>query len=168
MIVTLDAKRRLTVPTSLAPASPCDHFDARFDVEEDVLIFRRLPSSENWLDVLKSCPISPDDVRGGGAFRPGAGIGLPSCSRMKVTSPPEVANHPMCPFRYNRSRHSTSSVTWPFSSSGMLGIPPIVGNQRCYACRFEVEDLASPPALTIRSAVTERRLLADPARIRCC
>ena len=62
MIVTLDAKRRLTVPTSLAPASPGDYFDARFDAEEDALVFRRLPGKENWLTVLKACPISPDDV----------------------------------------------------------------------------------------------------------
>ena len=62
MIVTLDAKRRLTVPAGLAPASPGDYFDASFDAEEDVLMFRRLPGKENWLAVLKACPVSPDDV----------------------------------------------------------------------------------------------------------
>jgi hypothetical protein len=62
MIVTLDAKRRLTVPAALASASPGDYFDARFDAEEDALVFRRLPGKENWLSVLKACPISPDDV----------------------------------------------------------------------------------------------------------
>ncbi|MDO8681196.1 MAG: hypothetical protein Q7R30_21980 [Acidobacteriota bacterium] len=62
MIVTLDAKRRLTVPTTLAPASPGDHFDARFDAEEDTLVFRRLAGKEDWLAVLKSCPVSPGDV----------------------------------------------------------------------------------------------------------
>ena len=62
MIVTLDAKRRLTVPTGLAPASPGDYFDASFDAEEDALVFRRLPGKENWLAVLKACPVSPDDV----------------------------------------------------------------------------------------------------------
>jgi len=62
MIVTLDAKRRLTVPAALAPASPGDYFDARFDPEEDTLVFRRLPGKENWLSVLKACPVSPDDV----------------------------------------------------------------------------------------------------------
>jgi len=62
MIVTLDAKRRLTVPAALAPASPGDYFDARFDPEEDVLVFRRLAGKENWLTVLKACPVSPDDV----------------------------------------------------------------------------------------------------------
>jgi hypothetical protein len=62
MIVTLDAKRRLTVPAVLAPASPGDYFDARFDPEEDALVFRRLAGKENWLTVLKACPVSPDDV----------------------------------------------------------------------------------------------------------
>ncbi len=62
MIVTLDAKRRLTVPAALAPASPGDYFDARFDAEEDALVFRRLAGTENWLTVLKACPVSPEDV----------------------------------------------------------------------------------------------------------
>ena len=62
MIVTLDAKRRLTVPTSLAPASPGDYFEAHFDAEEDALVFRRLAGKEDWLTVLKACPVSPDDV----------------------------------------------------------------------------------------------------------
>jgi hypothetical protein len=62
MIVTMDAKRRLSVPASLAPAAPGDYFDAQFDAEEDALIFRRLPGMANWLDVLKTCPVSPDDV----------------------------------------------------------------------------------------------------------
>jgi predicted nucleic acid-binding protein len=46
MIVTLDAKRRLTVPAALAPASPGDYFDAQFDAEEDALVFRRLAQGE--------------------------------------------------------------------------------------------------------------------------
>ena len=62
MIVRLDAKRRLTVPAGLAATSPGDYFDARFDVEEDALVFRRLPRKESWLAVLKACPVSPDDV----------------------------------------------------------------------------------------------------------
>ena len=62
MIVTLDAKRRLTVPSGLAPTSPGDYFDASFDAEEDALVFRRLPGKESWLAVLKACPVSPDDV----------------------------------------------------------------------------------------------------------
>lgn len=62
MVVTLDAKRRLTVPAALAPAQPGDYFDVHFDAEEDALVFRRLPRRENWLAVMKDCPVSPDDV----------------------------------------------------------------------------------------------------------
>jgi len=62
MVVTLDAKRRLTVPTALARAKPGDYFDARFDAEEDAIIFRRLGGRESWLAVMKECPVSPDDV----------------------------------------------------------------------------------------------------------
>lgn len=62
MVVTLDAKRRLTVPVALAPAKPGDYFDAHFDAEEDALVFRRLAGRANWLEVLKACPVSPDDM----------------------------------------------------------------------------------------------------------
>jgi hypothetical protein len=62
VIITLDAKRRLTVPSTLAPASPGDYFDARFDAEEDAIVFRRLPAKEDWLAVLKACPVSMDDI----------------------------------------------------------------------------------------------------------
>jgi len=62
IIVTLDSKRRLTVPASLAPTSPGEYFDARFDPEEDAIVFRRLAGKEDWLGVLKECPVSMDDV----------------------------------------------------------------------------------------------------------
>ena len=62
MVVILDSKRRLTVPVALAPASPGDNFDARFDAEEDAIVFRRLAGKEDWLAVLKECPVSMDDV----------------------------------------------------------------------------------------------------------
>ena len=62
MIVTLDSKRRLTVPATLAPTSPGEYFDARFDAEEDAIVFRRLAGKEDWLAVLKACPVSMDDV----------------------------------------------------------------------------------------------------------
>jgi hypothetical protein len=62
MVVTLDAKRRLTVPAALAPAKPGDYFDARFDAEEDAIVFRRLGGQESWLAVMKECPASPDEV----------------------------------------------------------------------------------------------------------
>ena len=62
MIVTLDAKRRLTVPAALAPAAPGDYFDAQFDADEDAIVFRRLAGKEDWLAVLRDCPVSMDDV----------------------------------------------------------------------------------------------------------
>jgi hypothetical protein len=62
MILTLDAKRRLTVPASLAPAKPGDHFAAEFDPEEDAIIFRRIAKNADWLEVLKSCPVSMDKL----------------------------------------------------------------------------------------------------------
>jgi hypothetical protein len=62
MVVTIDAKRRLTVPMALAPAKPGDYFDAHFDAEEDAIVFRRLGGRENWLAVMRECPVSPDDV----------------------------------------------------------------------------------------------------------
>ena len=62
MTVTLDSKRRLTVPASLAPAFPGEYFDAHFDPEEVAIIFRRLAGKEDWLEVLKECPVSMDDV----------------------------------------------------------------------------------------------------------
>ncbi len=62
MIVTLDSKRRLTVPASLAPAAPGDYFEARFDSEEDTIVFRRIATKPDWLAVLKDCPVNMDDV----------------------------------------------------------------------------------------------------------
>ena len=62
MILTLDAKRRLTLPASLAPTQPGDHFKAEFDPAEDTLVFRRVAAKGNWLDVLKACPGSMDDL----------------------------------------------------------------------------------------------------------
>ena len=62
MILTLDAKRRLSVPASLAPATPGDHFKAEFDAEEDTITFRRIAKDADWLGVLKSCPVRMDDL----------------------------------------------------------------------------------------------------------
>src|ERR1700686_5397048 len=62
MIVTLDSKRRLTLPTALMPAQPGQSFEAQFDADEDAVIFRRLPEREDWLDVLADCPVPMDDV----------------------------------------------------------------------------------------------------------
>ena len=62
MILTLDDKRRLTVPTSLAPAKPGDRFKAEFHPEEDLLVFRRVAKRDNWLEVLKECPADMADL----------------------------------------------------------------------------------------------------------
>jgi hypothetical protein len=62
MIVTLDEKRRLTVPRALAPAKPGEHFQADFDAEEDAFVFRRIATKPDWLEVLKQCPVPLDDV----------------------------------------------------------------------------------------------------------
>jgi hypothetical protein len=62
MILTLDAKRRLTLPASLVPAQPGDHFEAVFDPEEDAVIFRRLSKNTDWLTVLKGCPVKIEDL----------------------------------------------------------------------------------------------------------
>ena len=51
MILTLDAKRRLTLPATLVPAQPGDHFQAEFDPEEDAVVFRRIPKRADWLSV---------------------------------------------------------------------------------------------------------------------
>ena len=62
MIVVMDAKRRLTVPAAVAPAAPGDCFDALYDADEDAVVFRRSGGKEDWLTVLKECPVSMDDV----------------------------------------------------------------------------------------------------------
>jgi hypothetical protein len=62
MVLTLDAKRRLTLPASLTPARPGDHFAVAFDAEEDALVFRRLASRDDWLAVLRACPVDLDDL----------------------------------------------------------------------------------------------------------
>ena len=60
MIVTLDSKRRLSVPATLAPTRPGDQFDAVFDAEEDAVIFRRIKRKSDWLEVWKQCPVPMD------------------------------------------------------------------------------------------------------------
>lgn len=62
MILTLDEKRRLTVPASLAPAKPGDHFKAEFDADEDTLVFRRVARKADWLQVLRACPADMNDL----------------------------------------------------------------------------------------------------------
>ena len=62
MIITLDAKRRFSLPAALAPAKPGDRFEATFDSDDDVLILRRVPPKKNWLEVMKACPVPMDDL----------------------------------------------------------------------------------------------------------
>ena len=62
MRLTLDAKRRLTLPASLTTAQPGDHFRAEFDPEEDAVVFRRIAKNTDWLSVLKACPVKMDDL----------------------------------------------------------------------------------------------------------
>ena len=62
MLLTLDAKHRLTVPASLAPTNPGDHFDAEFHADDDTLVFRRIAVKGDWLAVLKECPVPMDDL----------------------------------------------------------------------------------------------------------
>ena len=56
MIVTVDSKRRITLPSALMAAKPGDTFDAQFDSDEGALIFRRVPEKPDWLDVLGGVP----------------------------------------------------------------------------------------------------------------
>ncbi len=62
MVVTLDGKRRLTVPTSLAPAKPGDVFEVDFDADEDPIVFRRIARGADWFEVLEACPVPMDDL----------------------------------------------------------------------------------------------------------
>lgn len=62
MIVTLDAKRRVSIPAALAPATPGDQFDASFDAEEDAVTLRRVAKKPDWFEVLKACPVPMDDL----------------------------------------------------------------------------------------------------------
>ena len=62
MIVTLDSKRCLTVAASLVRASPGDCFDAPFDANVDIIIFRRIKRKANWLAVWKRCPVPLHDL----------------------------------------------------------------------------------------------------------
>lgn len=62
MIVTLDAKRRVSIPAALAPAAPGDQFDAFFDAEDDVVMLRRIKRKSDWLEIWKQCPVPMDDL----------------------------------------------------------------------------------------------------------
>jgi hypothetical protein len=76
----------------------------------------------------------------------GDGYGFPNCCIRNRRSWPPITNSSTYPFRYKRSRHSSSNVTCPSSNSLMLAITAILiqpRTVRSVACRFEVEDLVS-------------------------
>jgi bifunctional DNA-binding transcriptional regulator/antitoxin component of YhaV-PrlF toxin-antitoxin module len=62
MHLRIDSKRRLTIPAKLMPTKPGEYFEALYDEDEDKIIFRRLKRKLNWLEVLKQCPVSMDDI----------------------------------------------------------------------------------------------------------
>lgn len=62
VLLTLDAKRRLTVPISLAPSHPGDRFEAEFHPEDDTLVFRRVAPKSDWMAVMRECPVPMDDL----------------------------------------------------------------------------------------------------------
>lgn len=62
MIVTLDSKRRLTVPAALAATTPGELFHVDFDAEEDAIVYRRIAVEPDWLDVIAECPLPMDDL----------------------------------------------------------------------------------------------------------
>ena len=62
MVVTLDSKRRLSLPKKLVSAKPGDAFEAVFDAEEDTIIFRRIRREKSWLAVMQACPMPIDDL----------------------------------------------------------------------------------------------------------
>ena len=57
MLLKLDSKRRLTIPAKLAPGRPGDYFEALYDEDEDKIVFKRVKSKLNWLEVLRECPL---------------------------------------------------------------------------------------------------------------
>lgn len=62
VVIKLDARRRLTVPASLALIRPGDVFEAEFDPDADAIVFRRLVCKGDWLAMLERCPIAMDNL----------------------------------------------------------------------------------------------------------
>jgi hypothetical protein len=69
MLLKLDSKRRLTIPAKLAPFNPGDYFAVFYDKDDDEITFKRVnlrklkkKRKTNWLEVLKQCPTSMDDI----------------------------------------------------------------------------------------------------------
>ena len=62
MIVTMDSKRRLSVPVALSEGKVGDYFDVQFDGSEDAFVFPRIAVCGDWLKVIKECPVPMDDI----------------------------------------------------------------------------------------------------------
>jgi hypothetical protein len=62
MNVALDNKRRLRVPKRFAAVHPGDQFKVEFDADENTLVFRRIAKRNDWVSVLKACPLPMDDL----------------------------------------------------------------------------------------------------------
>jgi len=62
MLLKLDSKRRVTMPAKLGPAKPGEYFEALYDEDEDRFIYKRVKRKTSWLEVLKQCPTSMDDL----------------------------------------------------------------------------------------------------------
>jgi bifunctional DNA-binding transcriptional regulator/antitoxin component of YhaV-PrlF toxin-antitoxin module len=63
MILTLDSKRRLTIPAALAPANGGDAFEAVYDEEEDEIVLRRVKrAKQSWVEMMKKCPVAMDEL----------------------------------------------------------------------------------------------------------
>lgn len=62
MVITMDAKRRLTVPAAAEGFEPGDTFEALFDSKEGEIVFRKINTRENWVDVMLRCPVPMDDL----------------------------------------------------------------------------------------------------------
>ena len=62
VIITMDAKRRLTVPVAAGDFKPGDTFLANFDCQESEIVFRKINSREDWLAVALACPYPMDDL----------------------------------------------------------------------------------------------------------
>jgi len=63
VILTLDSKRRLSIPVGLAPAKPGDVFEALYDEADDEITLRRMRRARrSWLEVMKECPVPMDSL----------------------------------------------------------------------------------------------------------
>ena len=106
MIVKLDAKRRLTIPASLAEISPGDAFEVSFDSDEDALVFRRVTVHADRLAILKERPVPMDEIPSRITF---ASVAASLSRKGKRTVPQTVdemdqAIKQMAQKRFNRDR----------------------------------------------------------------